>query len=132
VRVEDAPQPVAQPLGPHLAGWLDRVAWLRDADLAGAALRVPVDVALEQVATAGAEGWAVAGQALRQHDGLCWRADVDPVTVALVGACDGTRPLRDVLAVVEAAYGVPPEAALPAVRLLVERGFLWPPAAPGR
>ena len=132
VRVEDAPQPVVQPLGPHLAGWLDRVAWLRGNDLDDAALRVPPDVALEQVATAGAEGWEVAAQALRQHEGLSWRADVDPVTVALVGACDGTRPLRDVLAVVEAAYGVEPAAALPAVRLLVERGFLWPPAGPGR
>ncbi|HVF06021.1 MAG TPA: methyltransferase [Frankiaceae bacterium] len=133
VRIEDAPQPVAQPIGPHLAGWLDRVAWLRDADLGAARLTVAGHVTLEQVATAGAEGWEVAAQALRQHAGLRWRGEVDPIGVALVGACDGTRPLGEVLAVLAAAYDADdlPAAALPAVRHLVERGFLSPPDGPG-
>jgi methylase of polypeptide subunit release factors len=132
VEVEDAPQPVVQPLGPALAGWLDRVAWLRSADLLAAPLRVANDVTLEQVATAGAEGWEVATQVLQQLLGLRHRVEVDPVGVALVAACDGSRPLREVLAVLAAAYGIAPADALPAVRHLVERGLLSPPAAPGR
>ena len=152
VTVEDAPQPVAQPIGPHLAGWLDRVAWLRDADLGSAdlggaglgnaglrdagllsaRLRVAGDVTLEQVATAGADGWDVVTQALRQHTGLRWRGEVDAYGVALTAACDGTRPLGEVLAVLAAAYDVEglAAAALPAVRHLVERGFLLPPGPP--
>lgn len=133
VSIEHAPQQVGQPLGPHLAGWLDRTAWLRDADLLAARLRVAADVTLEQVATAGAEGWEVATQTLVQHHGLRWRTDLDPVGVALVGACDGTRSLGEVLAVLAAAYEMDglETAALPAVRHLVERGFLSPRAAPG-
>jgi methylase of polypeptide subunit release factors len=126
VSVEDARQPVVQPLGPALQGWLDRVAWLRDADLPAARLHVAPDVSLEQAAVPGDEGWAVAVQALRQHTGLRWRAETDQVGVALTGACDGTRPLGQVLAVLEAAYDVSPADALPAVRFLVERGFLLP------
>ncbi|HEU0129465.1 MAG TPA: methyltransferase [Mycobacteriales bacterium] len=130
VRVEDAPQPVVQPLGPHLASWLGRVAALRGADLLDARLRVAADVTLEQVATHSPDGWAVAVQALQQHGGLRWRAETDPVGVALAAACDGTRPLRDLLPVLAAAFDLDPDdlgrGALAAVRHLVERGFLLP------
>lgn len=132
VTIEHAPQPVHQPIGPHLAGWLDRVAWLRSHDLLGSALRVAPDVTLEQAAVPGAEGWEVVRQTLRQHHGLNWHGDTDAVGVALAGACDGTRPLGAVLDVLAAAYDVPPDDALPAVRHLVERGFLWPPDDQGR
>ncbi|HWL37603.1 MAG TPA: methyltransferase [Frankiaceae bacterium] len=133
VTIEHAPQQVGRPLGPHLAAWLDDVAWLRDADLLAARLRVAPDVTLEQVATAGAEGWDVATQTLVRHHGPRWRTDVDPIGVALAGACDGTRTLGEVLAVLAAAYDIDglADAALPAVRHLVERGFLSPRAAPG-
>jgi methylase of polypeptide subunit release factors len=124
VIVEDARQPFAQPIGPHLATWLDRVEALRRNDLSALRLRVADGVTLEQSAYVTADGWAVASQALQQHDGLRWRTELDPVGVALAGACDGTRPLAEVLAVIEAAYGVTAAEALPAVRHLVERGFL--------
>jgi methylase of polypeptide subunit release factors len=128
VTVEDAPQPVVQPLGPHLAAWLARAETLRGTDLLDAAPRVAGGVTLEQVAFAGAEGWEVAAQALQQSHGLRWRAELDPVGVALVGACDGTRRLRDLLDVLATAYEVDREAltggALAAVRHLVGRGFL--------
>jgi methylase of polypeptide subunit release factors len=128
VVVEDAPQPFAQPIGPHLAAWLDRVDLLRHADLLAARPVVAEGVALEQVATAGTEGWTVAAQALQQHAGLRWRIEVDPIGVALVGACDGSRTLGEILAVLAAAYEIDEvtltPGVLPAVRHLVERGFL--------
>jgi methylase of polypeptide subunit release factors len=132
VRVEEARQPVVQPIGPSLAAWLDRVAWLRSADLLSAPLAVADGVTLEQVAVPGDEGWEVAAQALVQRSGLSWRGETDPVGVALVGACDGTRPLGEVLAVLAAAYEIDLDAAVAAVRHLVERGFLSPPDGSGR
>jgi methylase of polypeptide subunit release factors len=129
VAIEDAPQPVAQPIGPHLASWFERWdALAATPDLLAARPRVASGVALEQSAYAGTDGWDVTAQALQQNDGLRWRADVDPIGVALAGACDGTRTVSEVLAVLAAAYDVDEESlragALPAVRHLVERGFL--------
>lgn len=128
VAVEDAPQPVSQPLGPHLAEWFARRDALRSADLLAARPRVAGGVTLEQAAYAGDEGWEVATQALQQAHGLRWRAEVDPIGAALVGACDGTRTVSSLLDVLAAAYDIEVEtlrdAALPAVRHLVERGFL--------
>jgi methylase of polypeptide subunit release factors len=129
--VEDAPQPVVQPVAVDIGRWLD----VPD-DLLDTPLRLAGDVTLEQSATAGAEGWEVAAQALQRHTGLAWRATVDPIAVALVAACDGSRTLRQIVPVLAAAYGVDEDAltagALPAVRHLSERGFLVPPGVPGR
>jgi len=128
VAIEDGPQAVAQPLGPHLAAWLGRVEALRDADLLAATPRVAGGVTLEQAAYAGEEGWEVATQALQQAHGLRWRAEVDPVGAALVGACDGTRRVADLADVLAAAYGIEPDVlrdgAVRALRHLVERGFV--------
>jgi methylase of polypeptide subunit release factors len=128
VVVEDAPQPFAQPIGPHLAGWLDAVDALRRGDLLTARPALVAGVTLEQTAYAAAEGWAVAGQALQQQTGLRRRGEIDAVGAALVAGCDGTRPLGELLAVLAAAYGIAEdelrEGALPAVAHLVERGFL--------
>lgn len=123
VAIEDARQPVVPPLGPAFAAWLDAVEWLRSADLREARLRVRGDVTLEQAAAATGEGWDVVTQAVQQHTGLRWRTEVDPIGVALLAACDGSRPLGEVLAVLAAAYGTDFDA-LPAVRYWVERGFL--------
>lgn len=124
-RIEDARQPVAQPLWPDLATWLDRT--VAD-DLLGARPRVADGVTLEQSAVAGDEGWNVAAQALQRHTGLRDRAEVDPIAVALVGGCDGMRPLRDLVAVLAAAYDLDEDAlregAVRAVRDLADRGFL--------
>lgn len=128
VAVEDAPQPVAQPIGPHLAAWLDRQDALRGTDMLDATPRLAAGVTLEQSAYAAEEGWDVATQALQQAHGLRWRADLDPVGVALVGACDGTRPVRDLVGLLATAYEIDPatlrEGAVRALTHLVERGFL--------
>jgi methylase of polypeptide subunit release factors len=131
VRVEEVRHRVEQPTGPHIAGWFDRQDWLRDQpDLADARLRAAPGLQLEQRATVGADGWEVATQRLAIPDGLRFHTDVDTITVDLVAGCDGTNRLGDQLAVLARAYGYVPEeltaGALPAVRYLVERGFLLP------
>lgn len=128
VAIEDAPQQVVQPIGPHLAAWLARADALRSLDLLDARPRVAAGVTLEQSAYAAEEGWEVATQALQQAHGLRWRAELDPVGVALVGACDGTRTVRDLAEVLAAAYEIDRDVltagAVRALTHLVERGFL--------
>lgn len=119
VSIEDARQPVQQPLGPHLRRWLD----VDTTDLLDSTPRVALGVTLEQTAVAN-DGWEVATQVLAQAHGLRWRTEVDPVGVALVGACDGTRTVRELLAVLGAAYEIDGDAAVRAVGHLVEKGFL--------
>ena len=62
---EDLPGDLADPLGPEVEGWLDRVDWLRahagDAQLLAARLAVAPSVLLETYAEPGAEGWAEVG-----------------------------------------------------------------------
>ena len=136
VRLEDVRQQVEYPTGPQIAGWFDRQDWLRDhpsgtGRLLAARLRAAPDVTLEQHACVGADGWDVSTQRLRLSGGLRWHTDVDAVTVALVAGCDGSNRLGDQLEVLARAYGYGIDeltaGALPAVRFLVERGFLLPP-----
>jgi hypothetical protein len=126
VAVRDHREPGVQPLGPHLAAWLDAHDALRAIDLLTARPRVAGGVSLEQSAYVAGEGWTVAAQALQNHRGLRRRTTVDPVAVALVGACDGTRTVAEIAALLDAAYEVEglPDAALAVVRRLVEEGFL--------
>ena len=141
VVIEEAMQPVAQPLGPHVSSWFDRQDWLRttsDEALLDASLRLATDVSLEQVAQRNPDGgWKVLGQVLRQESGLRWREDVDQLVATLVSGCDGRNSLRDLVTVLAAAHDLTPdpEADLPAVlqasaravRHLIARGYLLHP-----
>jgi methylase of polypeptide subunit release factors len=78
VVVEDLPDELTDPLGPEVAGWLDRVAWLRaharDDALLGARLRLADGVVLERWATAGGpmagdDGWVEAGAVVARAEG---------------------------------------------------------------
>jgi methylase of polypeptide subunit release factors len=130
VVVEELRQPVAPPLGPHVTARFARVDWLRDADLLDARLRAAADVRLHQVASPGPDGWAVGMQRLVLDSGLGWSGDIDPIGAALVGGANGDVRLRDQLELLAIAFDIDLEAltngALPAVRHLVERGFLEP------
>lgn len=131
VRIEEVRHRVEQPTGPHIATWFDRQDWLRDVpDLRTARLRAAPAIQLEQRASIGEGGWAVDVQRLVLPDGLRFHTDVDTITVDLVAGCDGTNRLGDQIAVLAHAYGYAVDeltaGALPAVRYLVERGFLLP------
>jgi hypothetical protein len=124
----DWPHPVEQPLGPHLAGWLDRQRWLaaHEADdaLAAATLTLAADVVQEQIGTPGAED--PQHVVLRQQVGLRRAFASDTATAALVGACDGTLPVGTLVAAVRQVLGDEGPDLLGQVRLMVEAGVLTP------
>jgi hypothetical protein len=130
VRVEEAMQEHDTLLGPEVLAWFDRVAFLRGADLLRAKLLASPALRLRQTAELGADGWEVDQQILALESGWRWSQEVDPVTVALVGGCDGSVRLGDQLAVLAAAYEAEPAAlaavAIPLVSRLVEHGMLIP------
>jgi len=128
VRIEDLRHTVEGDLGPLIAGWFDRQDFLRHADLLRSRLVAAPGLTLRQEAALGAEGWEVGQQLLVLPSGLRWIEEVDPVALALVGACDGTVTLQDQVDLLAAAHGVPAavlaEVAVPLVSHLVERGVL--------
>jgi hypothetical protein len=131
VRIEEVPQAVEEPAGPHVAAWLDRLAGLRAVAAAPGGVRAarpsrPAGIVLDQEAHAGPDGWAVTEQRLRQTGGLRWSAPVDPAVAALVAGCDGSRTVAELGVVLELAYGVDEAQLVPMVTGLVERGFLTP------
>ena len=133
VRIEELRQEIEGPLGLQVGPWFARQDWLRatgDAALLAHPLRAADDVRLDSVAVTGPEGWAEVAQTLRLDRGLRWSGGIDEVGAAVVAGCDGERPLRELLPVLALATGIPEpeltEGALPAVRMLVEQGFLLP------
>jgi methylase of polypeptide subunit release factors len=130
VRIEDLRHTVGGDLGPLIGDWFDRQDFLRHADLLGRRLVAAPGLKLRQEATLGAEGWEVGQQLLALDGGLRWVEEVDPVALALVGACDGSVTLQDQVDVLATAHGVPAEVladvAVPLVSHLVERGMLLP------
>ncbi len=136
VVVEDLPGELDDPLGPEVAGWLDRVDWLRahaaDAALLGARLRLADGVVLERYATAGDDGWTDAGAAVARAEGPRWRHEVDEPAAALLAGCRGALPLEELVVLLALAHDRPVDAlvgaTLPAVRELVRHGLLVPAA----
>lgn len=126
VRLEEVPQQVDEPTGPHVAAWFDQLDALRGADLDRVRFGRAPGLVLEQVAEPGPEGWAVATRRLRQPAGLRRSAEVDEVVAALVAGCDGERPLGELAAVLELAFGVDPAEVGPLAAGLADRGFLIP------
>jgi hypothetical protein len=130
VHVEEARQALDQPIGPQVQAWFARQDWLRGAELLDARLVTAPELRLQQGAERGADGWEVGAQILALDGGMRWAQEVDPLTVALVGGCDGTVRLGEQLALLAAAYEAEPAAlavaALPLVTHLVERGLLLP------
>jgi hypothetical protein len=133
IAVEPLLQPVDSPLGPSIAGWLDRTGWLRGRDdtaLLAAALRAAPGVRLDTAATIGAAGWEPVGSMLRLDDGFRWTLPTDDATAAVVAGCDGARPLSQLVDVLAASTGVAPDTLAPVVcaaaRGLIDRGILLP------
>jgi hypothetical protein len=138
---EDVPQPVEQPAGAHLPGWIERTRWLDahdDASLLTADLRCADGVVRvrDDLRDGSGTGWRTELSRLRQSHGMRWELEVDDAVAAVVAACDGSTPLAVPVAVLASSLqretGEVAAALLPVVRDLVQRGFLLPPAVGAR
>lgn len=131
---EDLPESLADPLGPEVAGWLDRVDWLRaharGEALLAARLRLAPSVVLERYAVPGEEGWREEGAAVARRDGPRWRHEVDEPAAALLAGCQGALALGELVELLAIAHDRPVDAlvaaTLPAVREFVRHGLLVP------
>ena len=94
-------------------------------------LRLSADVRLEQRCAPGADGWEVEETRVHRVRGLAYQGGVDAHGALLLGRCDGSRPLGELLAETAAEIGVGVDSLIPAAlrvtRTMVEQGFLLPP-----
>jgi SAM-dependent methyltransferase len=130
---EDVPQPMDQPVGRQLPGWIARQRWLRDHDdtsLLGARFRCAAGVVRDRADLRGPDGWRTERTTLRQSFGLRWELEADDLVAGLVGGSAGVLPLGTQLDLLAAALGAATAevtaGAVPVVRDLVARGFLEP------
>jgi hypothetical protein len=117
------PYDVEQPIAPAIAAW---GAAARTPVEAGSRLRTPADVQQETVGAPGAEDPTAV--VLRQQRGLRRARQVDTVTAALVGACDGELTVGQLLDAISELLDLDAAATratyLPIARELVAEGFL--------
>jgi len=133
VVAEEWPHPVEQPLGPEIERWFGRQDFLREHDDAGLLAvhyRLADEVVQEQIGVPGAED--PEHVVLRQNRGMRRATKVDTVGAGFAGACDGSLPAGGILDAIAHLVGEPPallrDRAPEQIRLLVEQGFLIPPA----
>ncbi len=128
-RVEEWAGPVVQPLGPEVERWLDAIDQLRaydDGALLAACLEVSAHLDQEQIGRPGAAD--PEHIVLRQRSGLCRSMLVDTAEAGLVGACDGTLTLEQIVSALGSLLDEDVkqlrDRLLPRVRTFVEEGYL--------
>ncbi|HTK61999.1 MAG TPA: methyltransferase [Pseudonocardia sp.] len=120
--------------GDDVSGWLDRVSWLRDhpsdAAVLGTRMTLAPGVLLEEVSSAGPDGWAPVVATVRSGENAGWRHEVDSPAAALLAGCQGALSLGELIELLSAAYDRSTDelvaSSLPAVRELVRHGLLIP------
>ncbi len=132
-RADDGPPKMLGPAGEAIArafGLRDFLASHGDESLPAQRLQISPEARLVQRAKPHAGGWAIEHSHLEMTRGLAYTGDADPYVAALIGRCDGTRPLADLIAELASATNEDPAKFTPAclriVRRLIECGFLLP------
>jgi methylase of polypeptide subunit release factors len=124
---EDLRHAYDDPLGPEIARWLDAATWLHtnDSGLLDTRFEVPGTVVLEELSAPSDSGWSPVLHRLHRTDGPAWQQEIDPLAAKLLAGCRGALPLRELLALLEAAYGeLDQPTTLGLVRDLVLHGML--------
>lgn len=129
--LEDGPASVSALIGEYVArglGLRTQLAGMDDDAVLATRPALSRDVRLEQVLLPGDGGWEAAGFHLHRTAGLLYEGRIDGPGARLLGRCDGSRPLSELLAELAAELDAPADAvvadALPTVRRMYEQGFL--------
>lgn len=133
-RFDDAPKKMMAPCGDHIVRRFELRDFLEtmedDPALLRARLRAAPDVQLERQYKPSGEGWREAPIQIQLNRGFCYSGTLDPLVANMVLACDGKKPLSELMAKMATALGKDPtEIAADfckIVRGLIERGFLLP------
>ncbi|MBC7595705.1 MAG: methyltransferase [Kineosporiaceae bacterium] len=129
LRLEDWPYEIAQPLGPHIAAWGDRmdaIEGLGDDALLASRLRHAADVVQETVGPVGADD--PEHIVVRLQRGVRRARPVDTVEAGLLGASDGELSVGQILdalaSLLDTVAAETRTTYLPKVRELLNEGFL--------
>jgi hypothetical protein len=132
-RVSDAPETMAFPCGDDIERAFqahDFLAGRDEGSLLDCRFHLSEDARLVQELRGSAEGWQPDSMLLRKDRGLQYDGSIDSYGAALVGQCDGTRKLLELLVAladeIDTDVASITPKALANVRHLVEQGFLIP------
>jgi len=138
-RLDELPSGIHTPAGNHLLRCFEAhelLAGLGDEALLELRPRLAPETRLEQHFTPASDGWAPGEGRLRLAGGLPVEPSVDTGVANLLASCDGSLPLRELLAQAAAAAGMPTDTVVRAgagvARQLIETGFLLPGQPTGR
>jgi len=134
VLCEDLLEAPAGLTGDDVSGWLDRVAWLRehpsDDEVLDTRMRLAPGVLLEEVSSAGPDGWTPVVATVRSGENAGWRHEVDSPAAALLAGCQGALSLGELVELLAVAHDRNTDelvaSSLPAVRELMRHGLLIP------
>ncbi len=134
IRIEDAPESLGRfgadvALGFALHDYLEATT---DTALLDEKLALHPETQLEQEFQASGGTWNTVAARIRIARGLRHVGNIDGRTAGLLARCDGSVPVRNLVARLAASAGVPPERVTPGcialLRQLIGRGFLIPAA----
>ncbi len=131
LHLEDGPNPVTDVWGADVARGLRlraRLATMDDDAVLATRPRLADAVQLRQELTPKGGGWVVAAQHVRRTSGFPYHAGVDRFGATLLGRCDGSRTLRELLAELAAELEESVDdvigTSLPTLRRMFEQEFL--------
>lgn len=126
--------PSLGPIGNELVAWFDGCdvsRSLRGEALWDARVRTADGLQLRSISTRGPDGWEIKTQLLQLDSGPRWKLFTVPVTAAIVSACDGVQPLRDILSTLATTADIKPtelaklaDQLAPHLHRLIEHGML--------
>ena len=132
-RIAEAPERIAYPAGDEILrtfAILDFLDAVTDAELLDSAVQLAPEVQLAEESIQQGGRWAVQASHLRRTKGFEYSGRIDAQGAALLAACDGRTPLRDLAARLSVEAGVDAEQVARGVagiiRELMERGFVLP------
>jgi Methyltransferase small domain len=132
-QLDELPAGIDAPVGNHLQRCFEArelLASLGDDELLEMCPRVAPDTRLEQQFMPELDGWAPLEGRLRMTAGLRFAQPVDSHVANLLIRCDGTLPVRELLARAATAAGVPADTLVregtSVISQLIEAGFLLP------